>query len=200
MDDLKRLVTAARSEDLSREAATALSDAASREGLTEVAVASVDSPVGPLLIAVTPRGLARIAYSNESRDVVLDELAADLSPRILESAKITDEARRELEQYFAGDRTSFDLQIDWRLTIGFARKTLRATAKVPFGDLITYGELAKRIDSSGAARAVGHALGSNPIPIVVPCHRVVRAGGALGGYSGGLDKKKLLLALEGNPT
>ena len=146
---------------------------------------------------MTERGLVRVAFQDEDRDDVLEELSRRLSPRILESARVSDEVRRELDQYFAGERTRFDVTVDRRLIGDFARKVLGATARVPFGRTTTYGEVATKIGSPRAARAVGNALGSNPIPIVIPCHRVLRSGGALGGYGGGVDRKQRLLHLEG---
>lgn len=196
--ELKRLVAAAEVDGPSLRAAHGLSEAARAAGLLDVALGSVDTPAGKLLVAVTARGLARVAFPSESVEAIVAELSTKISPRILESARATDEVRRELEQYFDGKRTSFDLPIDWRLSHGFARKTLHAITKVPFGTVTTYGDLAKRLGSPRAARAVGNALGSNPIPIVVPCHRVVRAGGDLGGYGGGVGRKRLLLSLEGS--
>jgi len=167
-------------------------------GLLDVAYAEMDSPLGRLLVAVTPRGLVRVAYDDEPEERVLGELARDVSPRLLRAPEQTDEARRELEAYFAGDRHAFDLPVDWSLIHGFARKVLRATSRVPFGKVTTYGSVAAQAGSPRAARAAGNALGSNPIPIVVPCHRVLHAGGGLGGYTGGLDRKRYLLALEGS--
>lgn len=169
---------------------------AADEGLLDVAYGELDSPLGELLIAVTPRGLVRIAYEGEH--AVLEELAHEVSPRLLRAPERTDEVRRELEAYFAGERQRFDLPVDWSLIHGFARKVLRATARVPFGQVTTYGTVAARAGSPRGARAAGNALGSNPIPIVVPCHRVLHAGGGLGGYAGGLDRKRFLLALEGS--
>lgn len=165
-------------------------------GLLDVAYAEMDSPVGRLLVAVTPRGLVRVAYDDEAEDEVLSDLASRVSPRLLRAPEATDEARRELEAYFAGTRRAFEVPVDWTLIHGFARKVLRATARVPFGQVTTYGSVAARAGSPHGARAAGNALGSNPIPIVVPCHRVLHAGGGLGGYSGGLDRKRFLLALE----
>ncbi len=163
-----------------------------------MAVGEVDSPIGRLLVAVTPRGLARVAFEDEDRDRVLAELASRLSPRILESAAVTDDARRELEEFFAGERTRFGVKVDRRLIQGIARDVLRATSKIPYGELSTYGGVARQIGRPTAARAVGRALGSNPIPVVIPCHRVIGAGGALTGYAGGLDRKVALLELEGS--
>jgi methylated-DNA-[protein]-cysteine S-methyltransferase len=195
--NLKELVPAAQTDARARDAAGRLPQAAAERDLLDVATWSVASPVGELLVAVTPRGLVRVAFTEERRDRVLEELAARVSPRILESAAATDDARKELDEYFEGTRTTFDLAIDRRLMGRFAERVLRATARIPFGSTTTYGELADRIGHPGAARAVGSALGSNPVPVVVPCHRVLRAGGALGGYGGGLPRKELLLRLEG---
>jgi methylated-DNA-[protein]-cysteine S-methyltransferase len=195
--DLKTLVPSAEADERSREAAARLASAAADRDLLDVAIATVQSPVGDLLVAVTPRGLVRVAFEDEDSDDVLEDLAARLSPRILESARATDRVRRELQEYFERERTRFDLRIDRRLMGTFAKQVLAATSRVPFGRTTTYGELAQRIGHPRAARAVGTALGSNPVPVVVPCHRVLRAGGALGGYGGGLPRKELLLELEG---
>ncbi len=166
-------------------------------GLADVAYGSMDSPVGELLVAVTDRGLVRVAFASEPGDEVLEELAARVSPRVLRLPARTDAARRELDEYFAGERRRFDLPLDWSLVRGFAQGVLRATARVPFGSVTTYGQMAEAAGSPRASRAAGNALGSNPIPIVVPCHRVLHAGGGLGGYAGGLDRKRYLLSLEG---
>jgi methylated-DNA-[protein]-cysteine S-methyltransferase len=196
-NDMKRLGPASDAASRSRQAAARLRELAVDRHLLDVAIATVDSPIGDLLIAVTERGLVRVAFQGEDRDDVLEELSRRLSPRILESARASDEVRRELDQYFAGERTRFDVTVDRRLIGDFARKVLDATARVPFGRTTTYGEVATKIGSPRAARAVGNALGSNPIPIVIPCHRVLRSGGALGGYGGGVDRKQRLLRLEG---
>jgi methylated-DNA-[protein]-cysteine S-methyltransferase len=167
------------------------------EADVDVAYTDVDSPFGPLLVAVTPRGLVRVAYPDAAEDDVLQDMADRLSPRILRSPGRTDEVRRELDQYFDGGRHRFEIPIDWSLSHGFIRKVLRTTARIPYGDVRTYGEIAARAGSPRASRAAGNALGSNPIPIVVPCHRVVRSGGILGGYTGGVERKEFLLELEG---
>ena len=194
---LKRLAPAAEVDRRARAAAARLAVAAAGRDLLDVAVAPVDSPIGELFVAVTPRGLACVAFEDEDRDEVVARLARELSPRILEHPAAADEVRRELDEYFRGERTRFELTLDRRLIHGIARDVLTATARVPFGRTTTYGELAVKIGHPKAARAVGNALGSNPIPIVVPCHRVLRTGGALGGYAGGLDRKERLLRLEG---
>ena len=170
----------------------ALAERAAAEGLLDVAYASVDSPLGPLLVAATPRGLVRLAFPGEQG--VVEELAGRLSPRVLEAPARLDDVRRELDEYFAGGRDGFDLPLDWSLSRGFARKVLRATARIGFGDTSTYAAVAGK---PRAVRAAGNALGANPIPIVVPCHRVLRTGGALGGYAGGPERKEFLLRLEG---
>jgi methylated-DNA-[protein]-cysteine S-methyltransferase len=195
-NELKRL--AAGDDDRARQLAARIATEAAGHGLLDVAVGEVDSPIGRLLVAVTPRGLARVAFESEDRDRVLAEIARRLSPRILESATATDDARRELEEFFAGERTRFGLKVDRRLIQGIARDVLRATSRIPYGELSTYGGVAKEIGRPTAARAVGRALGSNPIPVVIPCHRVIGAGGALTGYAGGLERKVALLELEGS--
>jgi len=170
---------------------------ASSDGLLDVAYATVDSPIGEVVVAATDRGLLRVALPGESLDDVLTRLARDVSPRILAYPQRLDEARRELDQYFAGNRERFELPLDWQLSHpGFYRRVLRATARVPFGEVITYTDAAKRAGSPRAFRAAGSALGSNPIPIVVPCHRVVRAGGDIGNYGGGPEMKRFLLEHE----
>lgn len=167
-------------------------------GLTDISYAVEPSPVGDLLVAVTPRGLIRIAYNaGETADSVLEELARRVSPRVVEAPPALDVVRRELDEYFDGKRTGFGIPIDWRLHGGFARRVLRATYRIPFGKVLTYGELAAKAGSPRAYRAAGNALGSNRMPIVVPCHRVVARGGKLGGYTGGVARKEYLLELEG---
>jgi methylated-DNA-[protein]-cysteine S-methyltransferase len=168
------------------------------EGLLDVAYATVDSPLGPLVVAATPRGLVRLAYTG-SRDEgeVVEDLAGKLSPRILEAPERLDDVRRQLDEYFEGRRADFEVPIDWSLTHGFTGKVLRQTARIGYGKTSTYAEVAGRAGSPRAVRAAGNALGSNPIPVVVPCHRVLRTGGALGGYTGGVERKEFLLRLEG---
>jgi len=175
----------------------AFAQRADEEGLVDVSYASVDSPFGPLLAATTRRGLVRLAYPDEGPDTVIDDLARRVSPRVLEAPARLDEIRRELDEYFEGGRRDFDLAVDWVLTAGFARRVLQATSRIPFGQVRTYGQMAANAGNQRAARATGNALGSNPIPIVVPCHRVVRAGGNLGGYTGGIERKIKLLGIEG---
>jgi methylated-DNA-[protein]-cysteine S-methyltransferase len=187
------------STDDAQAAASRLADRASREGLVDVAYAKVDTPLGTAMIAGTDRGLVRLMLPNDSPERVLERIARDLSPRLLELPGRLDRERRELDEYFAGRRQAFDLELDWRLTpSGFYRKVLRAAArKLTFGTTASYGEVAGWAGNPRAYRAAGTALGSNPIPIVVPCHRVLRAGGEIGEYGGGPDMKEWLLRLEG---
>ncbi len=175
-----------------------LDRAASDAGLVDVAYATLDSPVGTLLLAATDIGLVRLAYidHDEDDDTVLADLAARVSPRVLASARKLDEPRRELEQYFEGRRQLFEVPLDWQLIHGFARRVLGATARIPFGSVLSYKQVASEAGSPRASRAAGNALGSNPLPIVIPCHRVVHAGGGLGGYTGGLQRKRALLEVE----
>jgi methylated-DNA-[protein]-cysteine S-methyltransferase len=165
----------------------------------DVAYAVVDSPVGALVAAVTPHGLVRLAYEdfNGGVDEVLDHLARRLSPRILEAPARLDGVRRELDEYFAGRREAFDFPIDWTLYSEFGRRVLQATAAIPFGHTATYGQVAAQAGNAKASRAAGRALGANPIPIVVPCHRVIGTSGKLTGYTGGMHRKEALLRLEG---
>jgi methylated-DNA-[protein]-cysteine S-methyltransferase len=176
-----------------------LTAAASDAGLLDVAYATLDSPAGKLLLAATPRGLVRLAYldAGELEDEVLEQLAARVSPRILAAPRRLDEPRRELEQYFEHARRKFDVPLDWQLTRGFGRRVLKATARIPFGSVSTYKLVATDAGSPRASRAAGNALGANPLPIIVPCHRVLHSTGGLGGYTGGLERKRLLLGIEG---
>jgi methylated-DNA-[protein]-cysteine S-methyltransferase len=174
-----------------------LTTAAAGAGLLDVAYATADSPVGKLLLAATPRGLVRVAYLDYSlQDAVLEELAARVSPRVLAAPRALDEPRRELDQYFTGSRHRFELALDWQLTRGFGRRVLEATVRIPYGAVSTYKRVATEAGSPRGSRAAGNALGANPLPIVVPCHRVLHSDGGLGGYTGGLDRKRLLLAVE----
>ena len=165
----------------------------------DVSYALVESPVGTLVAAATTRGLAGLHYADSTGEVdaILERLAGRLSPRILEAPARLDRVRRELDEYFGGRRTEFDLDLDWALVSGFGRRVLRATARIPFGEVATYAQVAAKAGSPRAYRAAGNALGANPMPIVVPCHRVLHSGGGLGGYTGGLDRKERLLRLEG---
>ena len=165
----------------------------------DVHYALVESPIGTLVAAATPRGLATLSYEDHhgGTDAVLDWVAAKLSPRMLEAPAKLDVVRRELDEYFEGRRREFDLPIDWALASDFTRRVLKATAKIPFGKVSTYGAMATQAGNPKASRAAGRALGANPIPIVVPCHRVIGTNGRLTGYTGGLHRKVALLELEG---
>lgn len=177
-------------------AAGRLAAAADREGLIDIALARVDSPLGTLVALGTERGLLMLSYADDSLDARLERVAARVSPRILEAPARLDDARRELDEYFSGARRGFDLPIDWSLITGYARAVLEATSAIPYGGAMSYGEVSAAAGNPRGARATGNALGSNPIPIVIPCHRVLRSGGAIGGYTGGLDRKRFLLELE----
>jgi len=197
-NDLKRLAGKADAEARSRKAAEALPDAAAADGLLDVAVGAISSPIGELFVVVTARGLAAVAFEGDDyRDELLERVVRQISPRILPSPKGTDAWRRELDEYFASGRTGFELPVDRRLIHGIASDVLKQTSRIPYGEVSTYGAIAKQIGHPTAARAVGRALGSNPIPIVIPCHRVIGASGALTGYAGGIERKVRLLELEG---
>ena len=181
--------------DLDRLAAR-LAVAADDAGLLDVAFTTVASPVGPLLLAATEQGLVRLAYATEDHDAVLQSLADRISPRVLRAPARLDPAVRQLEEYFAGHRTSFDLPLDLRLSSGFRRDVLTRLRDVAYGTTASYATLAAAAGSPRAVRAVGSACATNPLPVVVPCHRVVRSDGALGGYVGGAEAKRTLLTLE----
>jgi methylated-DNA-[protein]-cysteine S-methyltransferase len=176
---------------------------AERDGLIDVAYAQVDSPFGELLIARTDRGVVRLKLPGGrdgkiSVDDTLVALAAQVSPRVLEAPSRLDEERRELEEYFEGKRHKFDVPVDWALTSpGFRSKALHAVARIPYGKVKTYAEIAKQAGNPRAFRAAGTACGHNPIPLIVPCHRVVQSGGGIGNYGGGPEMKRALLELEG---
>jgi methylated-DNA-[protein]-cysteine S-methyltransferase len=175
----------------------ALGRRAAAEGILDLTYAVVESPLGNLLAVATPRGLVHLGYPDRPVDAQLELLTTRISPRILESPRGLDPVRRQLDEYFGGRRREFDLDLDWQLSAGFVRAVLERTAAIPFGETRTYGEMAAAAGSPRAFRAAGRALGANPIPIVVPCHRVLRSGGGLGGYGGGVDVKRELLSLEG---
>jgi methylated-DNA-[protein]-cysteine S-methyltransferase len=202
-DDLKSLEQQLRAHEAPDAVAWArarrkLAERAGSSGLVDVAFERHDSPLGPLLLGATAKGLVRIGLPAEGEDAVLEELAARVSPRVLCSPRESvTRARRQLDEYFAGRRRSFDVPLDWQLTRGFRREVLRATARIPYGRTASYREVATRAGSPAAFRAAGSALASNPLPIVVPCHRVLPTGGGLGGYRGGAGAKARLLGLEG---
>jgi methylated-DNA-[protein]-cysteine S-methyltransferase len=191
------------SEEAHEQAAAAANRLTKRivaDDLADVSFAPVDSPFGVLHGAMTTRGLVRLAFPEESLDVFLEQLAAHLSPRIVESPSSLDSLKRELDEYFAADRRRFEVPLDWTLITPFAKRVLRKTAAIPYGGHLSYAEVAAEAGSPRGARAAGNALGSNPIPIVIPCHRVLHSGGGIGGYGGGLDRKRYLLELEGALT
>ncbi len=198
MDDLERELKAqVLPSEPPPETLAGVAERAEREGVLDVAYAIVDSPMGELLLAATPTGLVRVAYPINGHDAVLADLARRLSPRVLEAPARLDGPRRELYEYFEGHRREFDLPLDLSLARGFSRRVLDATAAIGFGEQLTYRDVARAAGSERAVRAAGNALGANPVPVVVPCHRVLRSGGGLGGYTGGPDRKRFLLALEG---
>jgi methylated-DNA-[protein]-cysteine S-methyltransferase len=174
-----------------------LAEEAARAGVLDVAFRTMDSPVGRLLLAATPAGLVRLAYEREDHDRVLAELAARVSPRVLRAPDRLDAAARELEEYFAGRRRAFDLPLDLRLAKGFRRDVLGHLPDIEYGSTASYAALAAAAGNPRAVRAVGSACATNPLPVVVPCHRVVRSDGALGQYIGGVEAKAALLTMEG---
>jgi methylated-DNA-[protein]-cysteine S-methyltransferase len=173
-----------------------LAAAAERDSTLDIAYRTIDSPVGPLLLAATGRGLIRVAYATEDHDAVLQTLADRVSPRILRAPARLDAAARELEEYFAGRRQAFDVPLDWSLSAGFRRTVLGHLPEIGYGRTASYGAVAKLAGRPRAFRAVGSACATNPLPVIVPCHRVVRSDGAMGGYLGGPDAKRVLLTLE----
>lgn len=197
---LRRLLAEAGGELETAAAAAAarFAERAAAEGAARVAYARLETPLGVATVAATSRGIVAVGLPNRSLDEFLAELSVGLSPRLVEAPGRLDEARRQLEEYFEGRRRDFALPLDWTLVPGgFYRRVLRATARLPFGATATYGEIAARAGNPRAHRAAGTALGLNPIPILVPCHRIVRSGGDPGNYGGGPEMKRWLLRLEG---
>lgn len=185
-------------EEASRRAAGSVLASARKRGLVDVGYTTMDTPIGRLIVASTHVGLVRLAFPEEPLDHVLEELAETVSPRVLEDPKRTDAARRQLESYFEGRVHRFRAALDWSLTRqGFSRRVLEATAAIPFGAVSTYRDVAAWAGSPRGARAAGNALHDNPIPIVVPCHRVVPSNGGVGKYGGQEWRKEYLLRLEG---
>jgi methylated-DNA-[protein]-cysteine S-methyltransferase len=173
-------------------------EAAEAASLVDVAYTRHDTPVGSLVLAATRRGLVRVVYADgeDAVEQALAALARGVSPRVIAAPRRLDVARRELDEYFAGARDRFELAVDWQLTRGFGRRVLRSTARIPYGSVSSYAEVAAAAGSPRGSRAAGNALGANPLPIVVPCHRVLHSGGGLGGYTGGVERKRTLLAIE----
>lgn len=166
-------------------------------GLLDVAYRTLDTPVGTLLLAATDSGLVRVAYAREDHDVVLQALADRISPRVLLAPRRLDPAAYQLEEYFSQRRRAFDIALDLRLAAGFRRDVLTHLGDIAYGHTGSYAQIAAAAGSPRAVRAVGSACATNPLPVVVPCHRVIRSDGALGEYVGGLDAKRTLLTLEG---
>lgn len=166
------------------------------DGVLDLAYRVVDSPVGSLLVAASTAGVVRVAFEVEDHDRVLDELAGTVSPRVLHAPARTDEVARQLERYFAGELHEFDVAVDLRLVRGFRRRVVEHLAEIPYGRTASYGAVAVEVGNAGASRAVGSACSHNPVPVLVPCHRVVRSDGSIGHYLGGTDAKVTLLALE----
>ncbi len=166
-------------------------------GLLDVAYRTIDSPVGPLLLAATVKGLVRVAYRCEDHERVLESLARDLSPRILHAPARLDTVAKEIDEYFAGLRHGFDVPVDFSLARGFRRRVLTHLGTISYGQTASYAAVAVAAGNPKAVRAVGTACATNPLPVVVPCHRVVRSDGTIGEYVGGVDAKRALLTLEG---
>lgn len=197
-DDLPRHLTRAYPDtpDHLRRLRERLAAAAHAEGILDVAYSTVDSPVGPLLLAATDLGLVRVAFVREDHDTVLQTLADRISPRVLHAPARLDATARELEEYFNGTRRTFDVPLDWRLSAGFRATVLHRLPDIGYGRTASYAAVAALAGNPKAVRAVGTACATNPLPVVVPCHRVVRSDGSMGGYLGGIDAKRTLLTLE----
>jgi methylated-DNA-[protein]-cysteine S-methyltransferase len=195
VDQLAAMVPPATAADVDRLRGR-LADRAEREGLLDVAYRTVDSPFGPLLVAATDAGVVRVAFEREGHDAVLASLASALSPRMLQSGRRTDDVARQLEEYFAGRRRAFDVAVDLQLAHGFRRQVLSHLRDIAYGSTESYATVAAAAGNPKAVRAAGSACSHNPIPVVVPCHRVVRSDGTLGQYGGGAEMKAALLAME----
>lgn len=174
----------------------ALAERAHAEHLLDVSFTTVDSPIGGLLLAATERGVVRVAFEREGFDAILETLGTKIGPRTLRNPRALDTVARQLDEYFAGTRTEFDLELDLALSTPFRATVQRELTRIPFGQTRSYGEIAVAVGNPKAVRAVGTSCATNPLPLVIPCHRVLRTGGALGGYLGGLDTKRALLDLE----
>lgn len=183
-------------DDAERRLHARLAAAALDAGILDVAFRTVDTPLGALLLAATDQGLVRVAYAREDHDRVLQQLADTVSPRVLRAPARLDLAAREIEEYFVGRRTRFDLPLDFRLSAGFRRTVLAQLPDIAYGTTATYAAIAAAAGNPKAVRAVGSACATNPLPVVVPCHRVVRSDGTIGQYVGGIDAKQTLLTLE----
>jgi methylated-DNA-[protein]-cysteine S-methyltransferase len=195
-DDLVAQLSAPGDADLLDRLHRRLEQQAEQAGLVDVAYSTADSPVGKLLLAATPAGLVRVAFASEDHDRVLEALGRKLSPRILRAPQRLDAAIREIDEYFAKTRRAFEVPLDLRLSRGFRRLVQTHLPEIGYGQTRSYREMAELVGNPKAVRAVGTACATNPLPIVVPCHRVLRADGTLGGYVGGLEAKTALLNLE----
>jgi methylated-DNA-[protein]-cysteine S-methyltransferase len=173
-----------------------LAVAAEAGGLLDVAYRTFDTAVGTLLLAATETGLVRVAYATEDHDEVLQTLSDRISPRILHHPTRLDDVVRQLDEYFSGRRRTFDVRLDWRLSAGFRATVLQHLTDIEYGHTASYATVAHLVGRPKAVRAVGTACATNPLPVVVPCHRVVRSDGSMGGYLGGTDAKARLLELE----
>ena len=196
MNELERLLAGQPADDAVDRLRARLAERAQEHDLLDVAYRTIDTPVGPLLLAATPLGLVRVAYAREGHDAVLTVLADEVSPRVLHAPARLDAAARQVGEYFDHRLDRFDLVLDLRLTRGFRRTVLEHLPQVEYGRTVSYAELAAEVGNPRAVRAVGTACATNPLPLVIPCHRVVRADGTPGGYIGGLEAKRQLLDLE----
>jgi methylated-DNA-[protein]-cysteine S-methyltransferase len=169
---------------------------AQAEGILDVAYCTLDTPLGSLLLVATELGLVRVAYAVEDHDLVLQSIADRVSPRVLYAPARLDAVAKELDEYFAGERRSFDLALDWRLAAGFRLAVLNRLPEIAYGHTASYAAVAQLVGNPKAVRAVGTACATNPLPVIVPCHRVLRSDGGVGGYLGGVDAKRALLSLE----
>jgi methylated-DNA-[protein]-cysteine S-methyltransferase len=183
-------------DDAQRRLHARLAAAAAEAGILDIAFRTVDTPVGTLLLAATEKGLVRVAYATEDHDRVLDQLANRVSPRVLRAPARLDPAARQLGEYFAGRRHAFELPLDFELTRGFRRTVLGHLPGIGYGTTASYAAVAAAVGNPRAVRAVGSACATNPLPVVLPCHRVVRSDGTLGEYVGGPAVKRALLTLE----
>jgi methylated-DNA-[protein]-cysteine S-methyltransferase len=195
MIDIDDLLPAATEADV-RVLHERLAERAATDGILDVAYRTLDTPVGTLLLAATERGLVRVAFDGEGHEAVLAALAARISPRVLKAPKRLDTAAQEIEEYFAGRRHTFDVPLDLSLSSGFRRQVLDHLPDIAYGHTASYATVAALAGSPRAVRAVGTACATNPLPVVVPCHRVVRSDGSFGGYRGGPEAKRTLLDLE----
>lgn len=198
-DEDAEIVAALRRSGMPPELRRRLAADAAAAGVLDATYATTDSPIGALLMAASPRGLVRLAFAGEDHGAVVADLAKRLGPRILHDERALEPVARELDEYFAGRRKAFDLAVDLVLATPFRRAVLEALTEIPYGTTTSYAALARAAGNPAAVRAAGSACATNPVPLVVPCHRVLRSDGSIGGYGGGLDTKRLLLRLEGAP-